>query len=288
MIKLDRIRTAEEENKGLRGQKRKQRAKELLAFGLSLPTKFEFKSKDFKENYWQVSKPLLKRESFDKCAYCEAIVPAVAHGDVEHFRPKSLYWWLAYCYDNYSFACQLCNQTYKNDNFPISASARMKVPQALPDLMTPAQIEAVAPFLFPDPVNDAEGFPFAEFEQASQAEKAHLIDPYLFNPETFFKWEADEVLKEVTIAARDNSPESQNAYQAAKDYLGLNREELKKLRWMKYKDLLRFKKLLNNPNLTPQDIEDIKDAFRDKTSPQDIFTGMSRYFVRDVWQIDLT
>ena len=43
----------------------------------------------------------------------------VAYGDVEHFRPKSKYWWLAYCYENYLYSCQMCNQRYKKAEFPI-------------------------------------------------------------------------------------------------------------------------------------------------------------------------
>ena len=59
-----------------------------------------------------------------KCAYCESPTDTVAHGDVEHYRPKSKYWWLAYCYDNYLYACQICNQVHKGDEFPVYATDR--------------------------------------------------------------------------------------------------------------------------------------------------------------------
>jgi 5-methylcytosine-specific restriction endonuclease McrA len=66
---------------------------------------------EFDAGHWKPGKKQLKAESFGKCAYCEAPTTVVAHGDVEHFRPKNVYWWLAYCYDNHLFACQICNQS---------------------------------------------------------------------------------------------------------------------------------------------------------------------------------
>lgn len=50
-----------------------------------------------------------------KCAFCEQRVE-VPH--VEHFRPKSKYYWLAYSWDNLLLACAACN-TSKNNTFDI-------------------------------------------------------------------------------------------------------------------------------------------------------------------------
>ena len=68
---------------------------------------------------WKAAKPQLKAESFGKCAYCEAPTSTVAHGDVEHFRPKDTYWWWSYCYFNYAYGCQVCNQSNKGTKFPL-------------------------------------------------------------------------------------------------------------------------------------------------------------------------
>jgi uncharacterized protein (TIGR02646 family) len=67
-----------------------------------------------------------------KCWFCEALVSHVAHGDVEHFRPKAGfqqkksdplskpgYYWLAYEWANLLFACQICNQIGKKNVFPL-------------------------------------------------------------------------------------------------------------------------------------------------------------------------
>jgi hypothetical protein len=67
-----------------------------------------------------------------KCAFCESQVRHTAHGDVEHYRPKRGvrqndadpleqpgYFWLAYAWQNLFFACQLCNQSFKKNLFPL-------------------------------------------------------------------------------------------------------------------------------------------------------------------------
>jgi len=50
-----------------------------------------------------------------KCAFCEQRVE-VPH--VEHFRPKSIYYWLAYSWDNLLLACSTCN-SLKGNRFNI-------------------------------------------------------------------------------------------------------------------------------------------------------------------------
>ena len=57
------------------------------------------------------------------CAYCEQKLPESDRGDVEHFRPKSLYRWLAYAFENYLLSCGQCNSTYKRSRFPLRAGA---------------------------------------------------------------------------------------------------------------------------------------------------------------------
>lgn len=55
-------------------------------------------------------KSQLRRETQDKCAYCESRVTVVAHGDIEHVTPKSVDPNLTFEWDNVTFACQICNQ----------------------------------------------------------------------------------------------------------------------------------------------------------------------------------
>ena len=95
---------------------------------------FDFNSKIYGAK--SVKKALLKAQH-DKCCFCESKVTPVAYGDVEHFRPKAGfrqnpddelgrpgYYWLAYEWDNLYFSCQLCNQLYKKNLFPLKNPAR--------------------------------------------------------------------------------------------------------------------------------------------------------------------
>lgn len=67
-----------------------------------------------------------------KCAFCESLIRHVSYGAVEHFRPKAGYkqrkgdtlkrpgyYWLAYDWDNLLFCCQLCNEQFKQNHFPL-------------------------------------------------------------------------------------------------------------------------------------------------------------------------
>ncbi len=89
---------------------------------------------DFKSRIYGAKsvKNALIRAQHGKCCFCEAKITHVAYGDVEHFRPKAGYrqcgddplarpgyYWLAYAWSNLYLACQLCNQRYKKNLFPL-------------------------------------------------------------------------------------------------------------------------------------------------------------------------
>lgn len=79
-------------------------------------------------------KARLKRSHSGKCAYCEIYLPKqIAHGHVDHFRPKAYskqtkgspavrpgYYWLAYDWDNLFLSCFFCNSTQKGNQFPLA------------------------------------------------------------------------------------------------------------------------------------------------------------------------
>lgn len=58
-------------------------------------------------------KSRLKKLYRGKCAFCEQCIEQF---HVEHFRPKRVYYWLAYSWDNLLAVCPTCNQ-YKSDHF---------------------------------------------------------------------------------------------------------------------------------------------------------------------------
>ncbi|MCP4655743.1 MAG: TIGR02646 family protein [bacterium] len=57
------------------------------------------------------------------CAYCQCSLGR-SRGDVEHFRPSSVYWWLAYNFDNYFLSCHTCNRERKIGRFPLEPGTR--------------------------------------------------------------------------------------------------------------------------------------------------------------------
>jgi uncharacterized protein (TIGR02646 family) len=74
---------------------------------------------------------------YGKCCFCEAKITHIAYGDVEHFRPKAGYrqepadplsrpgyYWLAYEWSNLYLACQMCNQRFKKNTFPLRDAGR--------------------------------------------------------------------------------------------------------------------------------------------------------------------
>jgi len=103
-------------------------------------TRFKAAYRKGKKNFVFDSKiyghPTVKKElieaQHDKCCFCESKITHISYGDVEHFRPKggfrqtlkgSLgkpgYYWLAYEWSNLFFSCQLCNQRFKKNLFPL-------------------------------------------------------------------------------------------------------------------------------------------------------------------------
>lgn len=57
---------------------------------------------------WRALKGRLADLSHDKCWYCE-MRQERSDNAVDHFRPKTLYRWLAFVLDNFRYACTFCN-----------------------------------------------------------------------------------------------------------------------------------------------------------------------------------
>lgn len=219
--------------------------------------------------HWKASKAQLKAETHGKCAYCEAPTDTVAHGDVEHFRPKSVYWWLAYCWDNWLFACQICNQTYKGDQFPI-AGVRVRSPSK----------RTKAGKLAPDPIANASAL--AALRGALRREKADLIDPYDEDPERLLSWHADERREVVEVIARPRS-RGRRRIEATTTLVGLNREELGRERWRVFRLLRTFVRVREDERLEATTREQVSVEIARMLDADAPFAAMCRYFVREVW-----
>lgn len=99
--------------------------------------KFEFDSNIYGSK--SVKTALIKAQH-GKCFLCESRITHISYGDVEHFRPKGGwcqtkedkintpgYYWLAYNWENLFLSCQLCNQRFKKNLFPLEDKAERSV-----------------------------------------------------------------------------------------------------------------------------------------------------------------
>jgi len=274
MIRLPRTRTTKE-LKGYTGAALQTKLGKLLSYyymdGATGVIDFKPKARQV----WGKAKDQLKVESFNKCAYCEADTAVVAHGDVEHFRPKSEYWWLAYCFDNYTYSCQICNQTYKGNKFDITG-AKLAAP-ILPGTSptNAAQLAAATASLCPDPCTATD----AKIKKLFSLEDAHLVNPYVEDPEKYFAWKADPVTEEVRLVPRGNSAKAKRAVVAAESMLGLNREELKRNRWVAY-DTLETMVLGFQAVTDTSKQKSLLERIRRQADAEQPYAGMKRYFLR--------
>lgn len=99
-------------------------------------------------------KKALMQSHYGRCAYCETLINQSTYGDVEHFRPKAAYtvspspalyrpayYYLAYTPKNLFLSCQLCNEAYKQNDFPVIGQ---RVPDVALDAEVPVLIDPYA------------------------------------------------------------------------------------------------------------------------------------------------
>jgi uncharacterized protein (TIGR02646 family) len=107
-------------------------------------------------------KGALREAQNSKCAFCESLFTHIEYGDIEHFRPKGGYqqkrggpmkclgyYWLAYDWSNLFYSCQLCNQRFKDNLFPLrddrsrARPHKRDISKEKPLLIDPAQDPAL-------------------------------------------------------------------------------------------------------------------------------------------------
>ena len=92
---------------------------------------------------WRDLKPKLRLIAERKCWYCETKADR-ADNAVDHYRPKSFYWWLAFDWTNLRYSCTYCNSRRrdpdseqvggKQDQFPLAeGSVRATTPEQVDD-----------------------------------------------------------------------------------------------------------------------------------------------------------
>ena len=274
MIKLERARAAGNIIPAFRGATPRRRlaetmrkVREQIAQGATLATvKLNFESK------WADTKEQLLKESSNKCAYCETSMLAVAFGDVEHYRPKSRYWWLAYVYDNYLASCAICNQRFKSDQFEFAGPAMPPPPVTAG--MSDEQIDAVAQTAIPDPMDPAA---VAIYEQAHRNERPFIPNPYIDDPETYFSWQIFEGIREVEVVARPGIANAAAVLDACERIYGINRPDLKRRRFEHYEFYKNFALALNDLPADAPSRPSIERLVTSMAEPNSQYAAMIRF-----------
>ena len=283
MIRLRRSRLKTDIHANFHGEKKRAFEEELLIDQRRI-RRGEIQKHNFKGNRWNPAKKQLLAETGDKCAYCEAPTSVVTFGDVDHYRPKSIYWWLVYCYDNYLASCQICNQRFKRDAFPIQ-NRKMRGP-IIRRNTTDAFIASKAGTIGPDPLDQDE---VNDFIYQHKLERPRLLNPYFDDPAEYFAWRADDVLKEVEVTPNSENfqvevivntenPEVESIAAASIQYYGLNRKELKDHRYTFYSFYSQYRQRLESDQIPSEARTALINLIEKMKAPEAPFAGMIRYF----------
>ena len=224
----------------------------------------------FSRNVWKTAKPQLLRESHGKCAYCESPTDVVSYGDVEHYRPKSKYWWLAYCLDNLLASCALCNQRFKGGAFPYDGK-NMSAPRIAKN-STNSHLRNLARKA-PDTL-DAKSV--SSFKILHGLEQPRLINPYFDDPAVHFAWRADAFLEEVkAVPARAGSSKYVTA---AENLYGINRWELKRNRFLMFRPYRVLRDVLSSNRLSARRRAAISAELSGMAQADRPYAGVIRFF----------
>lgn len=274
MISLQRNRSEAAVHSNFTGDTKSDFERDLLINHRAI-LRGDLEKHSFNSNRWKAAKEQMINETHGKCSYCEAPFSLVSYGDVEHFRPKSKYWWLAYSYENFLVSCQLCNQKFKKASFP-KQNRKLLGPRIRRNT-SDERIERLAGNIAPDPLDPDEVIDFIEDHRD---ERPLLLNPYFDDPTEYYGWQIDDNLEEVELIPIPSNPDSAPFVRAAINYYGLNRLELKQARYNKIANFRLFKSALRDPGISDGlriAIETAVEEMQDHSAP---FAGMIRYFDR--------
>lgn len=275
MIKLTRIRTNPPIHKNFFGSKRIAANLKLLKQKRNGDLDGNSKKK-WDSSFWKESKAQLLIESNNKCAYCETPTRVVAYGDVEHFRPKSIYWWLAYSYDNYLPSCGACNQEYKKDLFHLADKKNQLKGIEITPTMSDSELKSLAPALTVDPVDDNQGKKLNDFIKEIKKEKALLVNPYFDDPSVYFAYKPILENKEVAVVATKSKYEK--IIKACENLFGLNRKELLDLRFQQYCLYMTLRHTLSDNTISANIKLMSQNRLTEMRVDKSAYAGMIRFF----------
>ncbi|MFC4636349.1 hypothetical protein ACFO3O_20755 [Dokdonia ponticola] len=226
---------------------------------------------------WSPCKEQLHKESYSKCAYCESPTTVVSYGDVEHYRPKSKYWWLAYCYDNYLASCTLCNQKYKKAKFK-TLHTPIK-PPLIKKNSTDTYLEKIVDRITPDPIQETDGVPWDTYCQEHIAERPLLLNPYIDDPKAYFGWEVSPENESVRLVPLDAQNKlHKKIVKASEEDYGINRPELCFHRFEAYLVYCAARLISEDVNI-PDNYRTMQRRIRERLlRDESAYSGMLQYF----------
>ena len=227
----------------------------------------------FDSKVWKKARTQLLAEAHDKCAYCEAPTAVVTYGDIEHYRPKSKYWWQAYSISNYLVSCAICNQRFKKDKFPIDGR-KWRAP-AVRRNSSQATLSRIIDELVPEPTDPAA---VAAFATLHAEEKPRLLNPYFTDPSEVFAWKADPNAEEVELVPIPGDPVSERYVEAAIEIYGLDRRQLRALRYFTFSSYLTHKLTLMDGGISAETRRRNENQVQLMTRDRHPFAGMIRFF----------
>ena len=126
MIKIERASPPADTKMDQQKNEMLKSIKELIDKRGAISAKSFWKDDKFKLWKEDTVKKFLHESQHRKCCYCERIRDQKGDCDVEHFRPKSKYWWLVYDWNNLLISCKKCNQR-KGVKFPLQNNSKKAV-----------------------------------------------------------------------------------------------------------------------------------------------------------------
>jgi len=92
---------------------------------------------------WKNLKKIFWKKQNKCCCICEKRLSDIYSIDIDHYRPKTIYWWLAHNPKNYYLTCAECNRSNKRAQFPLyrdhlpTKYAERKILEEKPLLLNP-------------------------------------------------------------------------------------------------------------------------------------------------------
>ncbi len=164
-------------------------------------------TKKEKDYCYKKSKTQLEKQFYKKCAYCET--KFTEYTQIEHYRPKSKYYWLAYEWSNLLPSCEKCNNA-KSNKFPlINKKKTVKKPNLINKKIDLSKCKA-------------DVFPLIN-------EKPFILHPKIDNTQEYLDFKIDENYTGIEIIGTDKIEDLEftGRGEATINICKLNRPELK-------------------------------------------------------------